>query len=66
MVHPLGQVGMRGEQGAGGPEPITQRPVAAALLALAAGLLAWSAAAWLRRRDWRTKLAEAEAVKPPD
>jgi putative tricarboxylic transport membrane protein len=37
-----------------------QRPIAAALLALAAGLLAWSAAGWLRRRDWRTKLLKVE------
>jgi putative tricarboxylic transport membrane protein len=37
-----------------------QRPIAAALLALAAGLLAWSAAGWLRRRDWRTKLVKVE------
>jgi len=44
-----------------------QRPVAATLLALAAGLLALSASAYLsRRRDWRTKLAQAEAVKRPD
>jgi putative tricarboxylic transport membrane protein len=43
-----------------------QRPIAAALLALAAGLLAWSAAAWVRRRDWRTKLAQAEALKRPE
>jgi putative tricarboxylic transport membrane protein len=39
-----------------------QRPVAAALLAIAAGLLAWSALAYLRRRkDWRSRLAQAES-----
>jgi putative tricarboxylic transport membrane protein len=38
-----------------------QRPVAVVLLALSAGLLALSAAAYLsRRKDWRAKLVEAE------
>ena len=44
-----------------------QRPIAASLLALAAGLLAWSAFAYLRRRkDWRARLGEAEATRSPD
>lgn len=39
-----------------------QRPIALALLALSLGLLVLSAASvLLRRRDWRTTLAEAEA-----
>jgi putative tricarboxylic transport membrane protein len=38
-----------------------QRPVAATLLALGAGLLAWSAIAYLsQRKDWRAKLVEVE------
>ena len=38
-----------------------QRPIAAALLALAAGLLAWSALGyWARRNGWRAKLVEVE------
>jgi putative tricarboxylic transport membrane protein len=38
-----------------------QRPVAVVLLALAAGLLGWSAVAYLsRRKDWRAKLVEVE------
>jgi putative tricarboxylic transport membrane protein len=39
-----------------------QRPIAASLLALAAGLLAWSTFAYFRRRkDWRSRLAQAES-----
>ena len=38
------------------------RPIAATLLAIAAALLALSALSVIRKRkDWRTKLAEAEA-----
>jgi putative tricarboxylic transport membrane protein len=37
------------------------RPIAATLFAIAAGLLALSAMSLLMRRDWRGKLAEAEA-----
>jgi putative tricarboxylic transport membrane protein len=38
------------------------RPIAASLLATAAGLVAWSAFASFRRRnDWRAKLAQADA-----
>jgi len=41
-----------------------QRPIALLLLAVSAGLLALSAIAYLsRRKDWRSKLAEAEASK---
>ncbi len=42
-----------------------QRPIALALLAIAAGLLAHSAVSLTRQRhDWRTKLAEAEKGEP--
>jgi TctA family transporter len=37
------------------------RPIAATLFAVAIGLLALSALSLLTRRDWRGKLAEAEA-----
>jgi putative tricarboxylic transport membrane protein len=37
-----------------------QRPIAAALFAISAGLLALAALSWLSRRDWRNRIAEAE------
>ncbi|NJO23545.1 MAG: tripartite tricarboxylate transporter permease [Sphingomonadales bacterium] len=37
------------------------RPIAAALFAVSGALLALSAISWLSRKDWREKLAEAEA-----
>jgi putative tricarboxylic transport membrane protein len=41
-----------------------QRPIAAVLLAVCAGLLALAALSLVRaRKDWRSKLAEAEAAK---
>jgi putative tricarboxylic transport membrane protein len=44
-----------------------QRPIAATLLAVSAGLLALSAIGYVsRRRDWRAKLAQAEAIKRAD
>jgi putative tricarboxylic transport membrane protein len=39
-----------------------QRPIAATLFALAAGLLVLSAVSFFTRKDWRAKLAEAEAA----
>ncbi|MBI3370481.1 MAG: tripartite tricarboxylate transporter permease [Betaproteobacteria bacterium] len=40
-----------------------ERPISLALLALSAGLLAWSGIARLmRRKDWRAKLAEAGTI----
>jgi TctA family transporter len=48
----------------GGWSIFVQRPIAAALLAVSAGLLVLSAIGYLsRRKDWRAKLAEAEAIK---
>jgi putative tricarboxylic transport membrane protein len=48
----------------GGWGIFVQRPIAAALLAVSAGLLVLSAIGYLsRRKDWRAKLAEAEAIK---
>jgi putative tricarboxylic transport membrane protein len=42
-----------------------QRPIAATLFAIAGALLALSALSLLRsRKDWRSKLAEAEAGEP--
>jgi putative tricarboxylic transport membrane protein len=39
-----------------------QRPISLALLAVCAGLLALAAASLIRsRKDWRSRLAEAEA-----
>ena len=50
----------------GGWSIFVQRPIAAALLAVSAGLLVLSAIGYLsRRKDWRAKLAEAEAIKNP-
>jgi putative tricarboxylic transport membrane protein len=44
-----------------------QRPIALTLLAVSAGLLALSAVGSIsRRKDWRAKLAQAEAVKGSD
>jgi putative tricarboxylic transport membrane protein len=40
-----------------------QRPIAAALFAISAALLALVALSWLSRRDWRRGMAEAEAVE---
>ena len=40
-----------------------QRPIAAALFAICGVLLALSALSWLARKDWRERLAEAEAGK---
>jgi putative tricarboxylic transport membrane protein len=40
-----------------------QRPIAAALFAISAALLALAALSWLSRRDWRRGMAEAEAVE---
>jgi len=41
-----------------------QRPIALTLLAICAVLLALSVfSMWSRRRDWRAKLAEAEAAE---
>jgi putative tricarboxylic transport membrane protein len=40
-----------------------QRPISATLFAIAAGLLLLAAYSTLTRRDWRTKLAEAEAAE---
>ena len=37
------------------------RPIAAALFAICGALLALAALSWLRQKDWREKLAEAEA-----
>jgi putative tricarboxylic transport membrane protein len=38
-----------------------QRPIAATLFALSAGLLVLSAVSFVTRKDWRARLAEAEA-----
>jgi putative tricarboxylic transport membrane protein len=40
-----------------------QRPIAAALFAVCAGLLALAALSWLSRKDWRKSMAEAEAAE---
>jgi len=40
-----------------------QRPIAAALFAISAALLALAALSWLSRRDWRKGMADAEAVE---
>jgi hypothetical protein len=40
-----------------------QRPIAAALFAVCGLLLALAALSWLSRKDWRTRLAQAEAEK---
>jgi putative tricarboxylic transport membrane protein len=40
-----------------------QRPIAAALFAVCGLLLALAALSWLSRKDWRSRLAEAEAEK---
>jgi len=43
-----------------------QRPIALALLAVCAGLLALAAVSVIRsRRDWRSRLAEVEAGENP-
>ena len=42
-----------------------ERPIAGGLLAVSAALLALSAVSFvMKRRDWRSKLAEAEAGEP--
>jgi TctA family transporter len=44
-----------------------QRPVALVLMAVSAALLILSAVSYLsKRRDWRSKLVEAEAIKRSD
>ncbi|MGQ0543828.1 MAG: tripartite tricarboxylate transporter permease [Betaproteobacteria bacterium] len=50
----------------GGWTIFVQRPIAATLLAVSAGLLVLSAAGYFsRRKDWRAKLADSEAIKNP-